>query len=34
MTIELGTQDDLETILAWLVAEAAAGDQTLNGIAT
>jgi GNAT superfamily N-acetyltransferase len=31
MTIELATQDDFETILAWLAAEAAAGDQTFHG---
>lgn len=31
MTIELATQDDLQTILAWLAAEAAAGDQTFHG---
>ena len=31
MIIELATQNDLETILAWLAAEAAAGDQTFHG---
>ncbi|KAK0341135.1 hypothetical protein LTR94_027680, partial [Friedmanniomyces endolithicus] len=31
MTIERATQSDLETILAWLAAEAAAGDQTFHG---
>lgn len=31
MTIERATQGDLETILAWLAAEAAAGDETFHG---
>ena len=31
MTIELATQEDLETILAWLAAEAAAGNPTFHG---
>lgn len=31
MTIGRATQGDLETILAWLAAEAAGGDQTFHG---